>query len=154
MTSVPLPYRDTPQASASIPAGIGAVATLTCFQVVSGVFGGLFLSLSYFGTDQSQVQRYIGGASVREGRLGLMVNAVVKIPMQFGILLLGALLFTGVESRQQLSRCYALPLSDVDAEEITLESRAHVHRLDRLEVAGNRRSFFDRLLFDGGDVAR
>jgi SSS family solute:Na+ symporter len=55
--------------------------------------GGFFLSLSYFGTDQSQVQRYIGGASLREGRLGLMFNAVLKIPMQFFILLLGALLF-------------------------------------------------------------
>lgn len=59
----------------------------------SGLFGGLFLSLSYFGTDQSQVQRYIGGASLREGRLGLMFNAVLKIPMQFSILLLGALVF-------------------------------------------------------------
>jgi solute:Na+ symporter, SSS family len=63
------------------------------YTVWTGVFGGLFLSLSYFGTDQSQVQRYIGGASLREGRLGLMFNAVVKIPMQFIILLLGAFLF-------------------------------------------------------------
>ena len=59
----------------------------------SGLLGGLFLSLSYFGTDQSQVQRYIGGASLREGRLGLMFNALLKIPMQFFILLLGALVF-------------------------------------------------------------
>lgn len=59
----------------------------------SGLFGGLFLSLSYFGTDQSQVQRYIGGAALREGRLGLMFNAVFKIPMQFFIVMLGALLF-------------------------------------------------------------
>ncbi|MGH7945480.1 MAG: sodium:solute symporter family transporter, partial [Opitutaceae bacterium] len=59
----------------------------------SGLFGGLFLSLSYFGTDQSQVQRYIGGAALREGRLGLMFNALFKIPMQFCILLLGALVF-------------------------------------------------------------
>jgi SSS family solute:Na+ symporter len=59
----------------------------------SGLFGGLFLSLSYFGTDQSQVQRYIGGAALREGRLGLMFNALFKIPMQFCILLLGALMF-------------------------------------------------------------
>lgn len=59
----------------------------------SGLLGGLFLSLSYFGTDQSQVQRYIGGASLREGRLGLMFNALLKIPMQFFILLLGVLLF-------------------------------------------------------------
>jgi len=63
------------------------------YTVWTGVFGGLFLSLSYFGTDQSQVQRYIGGASLREGRLGLLFNAVLKIPMQFVILLLGALLF-------------------------------------------------------------
>ena len=63
------------------------------YTLWTGVFGGLFLSLSYFGTDQSQVQRYIGGASLREGRLGLMFNAVLKIPMQFVILLLGALLF-------------------------------------------------------------
>jgi SSS family solute:Na+ symporter len=59
----------------------------------SGLLGGLFLALSYFGTDQSQVQRYISGASLRESRLGLMFNAVCKIPMQFFILLLGALMF-------------------------------------------------------------
>jgi hypothetical protein len=59
----------------------------------SGLLGGLFLALSYFGTDQSQVQRYISGGSLRESRLGLMFNAVWKIPMQFFILLLGVLLF-------------------------------------------------------------
>jgi Na+/proline symporter len=59
----------------------------------SGLLGGMFLALSYFGTDQSQVQRYISGASLRESRLGLMFNGVCKIPMQFFILLLGALLF-------------------------------------------------------------
>lgn len=59
----------------------------------SGLLGGFFLSLSYFGTDQSQVQRYIGGAALREGRLGLMFNALFKIPMQFFIVMLGALLF-------------------------------------------------------------
>lgn len=59
----------------------------------SGVLGGLFLSLSYFGTDQSQVQRYVGGASLREGRLGLVCNALLKIPMQFLILLLGTMMF-------------------------------------------------------------
>src|SRR5437660_4295601 len=63
------------------------------YTVWTGVFGGLFLSLSYFGTDQSQVQRYISGASLRESRLGLMFNAVFKIPMQFLILLLGVLVF-------------------------------------------------------------
>lgn len=59
----------------------------------SGLLGGLFLSLSYFGTDQTQVQRYIGGERLREGRLGLMFNAIFKIPMQFFIVMLGALLF-------------------------------------------------------------
>lgn len=63
------------------------------YTLWTGLFGGLFLSLSYFGTDQSQVQRYIGGAALREDRLGLMFNAVLKIPMQFVILLLGAFLF-------------------------------------------------------------
>ena len=59
----------------------------------SGTLGGMFLALSYFGTDQSQVQRYLSGASMRESRLGLMFNAVFKIPMQFFILLLGVLIF-------------------------------------------------------------
>jgi solute:Na+ symporter, SSS family len=63
------------------------------YTLWTGLLGGLFLSLSYFGTDQSQVQRYIGGAALREGRLGLMFNALLKIPMQFFILLLGALVF-------------------------------------------------------------
>jgi solute:Na+ symporter, SSS family len=63
------------------------------YTLLSGLLGGFFLSLSYFGTDQSQVQRYIGGAALREGRLGLMFNAMFKIPMQFLIVMLGALLF-------------------------------------------------------------
>lgn len=63
------------------------------YTLWSGLLGGFFLSLSYFGTDQSQVQRYIGGDGLREGRLGLVFNALLKIPMQFLILLLGALVF-------------------------------------------------------------
>jgi len=59
----------------------------------SGLLGGMFLALSYFGTDQSQVQRYLSGTSLRESRLGLMFNAIFKVPMQFFILLLGALVF-------------------------------------------------------------
>ncbi len=59
----------------------------------SGITGGFFLALSYFGTDQSQVQRYLGGSSVRESRMGMMFNAVLKIPMQFFILLTGVLVF-------------------------------------------------------------
>jgi solute:Na+ symporter, SSS family len=63
------------------------------YTLWTGLLGGLFLSLSYFGTDQSQVQRYLTGRSLRESRLGLMFNAVLKIPMQFFILLVGALVF-------------------------------------------------------------
>jgi solute:Na+ symporter, SSS family len=65
----------------------------TRYTLWTGLIGGLFLQLSYFGSDQSQVQRYLGGRSLRESRLGLMFNAVFKIPMQFFILLLGALIF-------------------------------------------------------------
>jgi len=59
----------------------------------SGLLGGTFLMLSYFGADQSQVQRYLSGDSLRESRLGLMFNAVCKIPMQLCILMLGVLMF-------------------------------------------------------------
>ena len=59
----------------------------------SGIGGGFFLALAYFGTDQSQVQRYLSGRSVAESRLGLLFNGLLKIPMQFVILLLGVLMF-------------------------------------------------------------
>ncbi len=59
----------------------------------SGITGGLFLFLAYFGTDQSQVQRYLTGKSVRESQLGLVFNAIFKIPMQFFILLVGVMVF-------------------------------------------------------------
>ncbi|MFY0652629.1 MAG: sodium:solute symporter [Cyclobacteriaceae bacterium] len=63
------------------------------YTVWSGVLGGLFLALSYFGTDQSQVQRYLGGKNTTESKMGLMFNAVLKVPMQFFILLTGALIY-------------------------------------------------------------
>ncbi|MDT7807530.1 MAG: solute:Na+ symporter, family [Acidobacteriota bacterium] len=59
----------------------------------SGLVGGCFLALSYFGTDQSQVQRYLTGESVAQSRLGLLFNGLVKVPMQFFILFLGAMVF-------------------------------------------------------------
>jgi len=59
----------------------------------SGIFGGVFLFLSYFGTDQSQVQRYLTSSSLSESRFGLLFNGAVKIPMQFFILLTGVMLF-------------------------------------------------------------
>ncbi|MEQ6118297.1 sodium:solute symporter [Reichenbachiella sp. MALMAid0571] len=65
----------------------------TRYTVWSGVLGGLFLALSYFGTDQSQVQRYLGGKNTTESKMGLMFNAILKIPMQFFILLTGVLIY-------------------------------------------------------------
>jgi Na+/proline symporter len=70
------------------------------YTLWSGLLGGVFLSLAYFGTDQSQVQRYLAGDSLRASRLGLMFNAVLKIPMQFFILLLGALVFVFYQFEQ------------------------------------------------------
>lgn len=63
------------------------------YNIWSGIIGGFFLQLSYFGTDQSQVGRYLTGKSVNESRLGLVFNGLVKIPMQFLILLTGLLVF-------------------------------------------------------------
>ena len=63
------------------------------YNILSGLVAGTFLALSYFGTDQSQVQRYLGGKSVTEIRIGLMFNAIFKVPMQFAILLVGVIMF-------------------------------------------------------------
>jgi uncharacterized sodium:solute symporter family permease YidK len=64
------------------------------YNLISGIIGGLFLQLSYFGADQSQVGRYLTAKSIKESRLGLIMNGIVKIPMQFAILFLGILVFT------------------------------------------------------------
>ncbi len=64
------------------------------YNIFSGVIGGFFLALSYFGTDQSQVGRYLTAKNNTQSKLGLLMNGIVKVPMQFFILLIGALLFT------------------------------------------------------------
>jgi solute:Na+ symporter, SSS family len=64
------------------------------YNIWSGIIGGFFLQLSYFGTDQSQVGRYLTASSIRESRLSLLLNGIIKVPMQFGILLLGVLVFS------------------------------------------------------------
>lgn len=66
----------------------------------SGITGGLFLALSYFGTDQSQVQRYLSGKSIRESQLGLIFNGFLKVPMQFFILLTGVMVFVFFQFNQ------------------------------------------------------
>ncbi|MCK9480365.1 MAG: sodium:solute symporter [Bacteroidia bacterium] len=63
------------------------------YNLWSGLLGGFFLALSYFGTDQSQVGRYLAGKSVKVSTQGLLMNAIVKVPMQFGILFIGVALY-------------------------------------------------------------
>lgn len=87
-----------------LPEGVTSVSDLTFWQKVNsilndryniwyGLIASVFLFLSYFGTDQSQVGRYLGGVSITESRLGLMFNGLLKIPMQFIILFIGVLVF-------------------------------------------------------------
>jgi SSS family transporter len=70
------------------------------YNIWSGIIGGFFLQLSYFGTDQSQVGRYLTGSSIGQSRLGLIMNGLVKIPMQFLILLIGVLVFAFYQFNQ------------------------------------------------------
>ena len=106
----------------------------------SGTIGGLFLALSYFGTDQSQVQRYLSSGSLRESRLGLMFNGIFKIPMQFGILLLGALIFVFYQFNQPPvyfnQSAWAQRAAQGDAEQIReIESQfADLHARKRTEL--------------------
>jgi len=70
------------------------------YNIWSGIIGGFFLQLSYFGTDQSQVGRYLTGKSINQSRLGLVMNGLIKVPMQFFILLIGVLVFTFYQFHQ------------------------------------------------------
>lgn len=70
------------------------------YTLWTGLIGGFFLQLSYFGTDQSQVGRYLTGSSIKESRMGLIMNGLLKIPMQFAILLIGVLVFTYYQYHQ------------------------------------------------------
>lgn len=70
------------------------------YNIWSGVIGGFFLALSYFGTDQSQVGRYLTARSMKESRIGLLMNGLVKVPMQFVILMVGVLVFAFYQFNQ------------------------------------------------------
>ncbi|MGA7836795.1 MAG: sodium:solute symporter [Ignavibacteriaceae bacterium] len=97
----------------------------------SGIIGGLFLQLSYFGTDQSQVQRYLTGESVKQSRLGLLFNGIVKIPMQFSILFIGAMLFV-------FYQFVAPPLFFNPVETAKVKSGVHAEAYNNLESDYNR----------------
>ena len=90
------------------------------YTLLSGLTGGLFLFISYFGTDQSQVQRYLGGKSLRASRMGLMFNGLVKIPMQFFILFIGVMVFVSFQFNKPpvTFNEYKLPMTTEQAAEL------------------------------------
>jgi Na+/proline symporter len=94
------------------------------YNLLSGIIGGFFLQLSYFGTDQSQVGRYLTARSLSESRLGLLLNGLVKVPMQFLILLLGVLVFAFYQYNRE----------PVFFNQLQLEKLAHSKYKDSLGV--------------------
>lgn len=96
------------------------------YTLWSGLIGGLFLMLSYFGCDQSQVQRFLTARSLEEGRQSLIMNAIVKIPLQFVILLIGVLVFV-------FYHFYQPPMIFNKQEEARVKSGAHAQEYAQLE---------------------
>ena len=87
----------------------------------SGIIGGTFLALSYFGTDQSQVQRYLSGKSVRESQMGLIMNGLLKVPMQFFILLVGVMVFVFYQFNESPLNFNPTAIEDVRNSEFAAE---------------------------------
>jgi SSS family transporter len=96
------------------------------YNIWSGIIGGFFLQLSYLGTDQSQVGRYLTGKSTTESRLGLVMNSLVKIPMQFLILLIGILVFVFYQYNTP-------PLFFNQTEVVRIEQSTHANEYKTLE---------------------
>jgi SSS family transporter len=94
------------------------------YNVWSGLIGGMFLALAYFGTDQSQVQRYLTGKSIAQSRLSLLFNAMAKVPVQFFILFLGAMVFVFFVFERP-------PLLFNPAELAAIESTSNHHELQQ-----------------------
>jgi SSS family transporter len=90
----------------------------------SGIIGGSFLALSYFGTDQSQVQRYLSGSSLRQSQMGLIFNGLLKVPMQFGILLVGIMVFVFYQFNSSPLHFNPAAVQDVMASEYAEEYQA------------------------------
>jgi Na+/proline symporter len=108
------------------------------YTIWTGILGGTFLMLSYFGTDQSQVQRYLSGKSVRESQLGLIFNGLLKVPMQFFILLIGVMVFVFYQfnasplnfnpeaNEEVLKSKYAKEYQQLETEHIAIENSKKV----------------------------
>ena len=120
----------------------------------SGLIGGMFLALAYFGTDQSQVQRYLTGRSVTQSRLGLLFNGIAKVPMQFFILFAGAMVFVFYQfvtpplffNKQEVAKIQSSPLG-VDYKQ--LETRYNQFTLEHQDRIRN----FLAASKDGGENA-
>ncbi len=93
----------------------------------SGITGGLFLSLSYFGTDQSQVQRYLSGKSIRESQMGLIMNGFLKVPMQFFILFTGVMVFVFYQFE-------SAPLNFNPKAILTVKESKQIEEFSKLEI--------------------
>ena len=96
------------------------------YTLWSGLLGGFFLSMAYFGTDQSQVQRYLSGKSIAESRMGLLFNGAVKIPMQLLILFVGVMVFVYYQFNQPPIFFNQAELARVQA----TDSAQHLHALE------------------------
>jgi solute:Na+ symporter, SSS family len=105
------------------------------YNLWSGIIGGFFLQLSYFGTDQSQVGRYLTGKSITQSRLGLIMNALIKIPMQFFILLIGVLVFVFYQFHQS-------PIYFNQQEVLSLSNSKH--HVEANELQSNYHALSDR----------
>ncbi|WKB81310.1 sodium:solute symporter [Cellulophaga lytica] len=118
--------------------------TQSRYTVWSGLTGGFFLFMSYFGTDQSQVQRYLSGKSVRESQLGLIFNGILKIPMQFFILLVGVMVFVfyqyNVSPLNFNPAATAKVENSIHAEDYKLLQKEHKYITEQKIVAQNKLS--------------
>ncbi|MEX1001393.1 MAG: sodium:solute symporter [Crocinitomicaceae bacterium] len=115
------------------------------YTLFSGLTGGLFLFVSYFGTDQSQVQRYLGGKSLKASRIGLMFNGLMKIPMQFFILFIGVMVFVSFQFNK--------PPIIFNASAIDIETQKH-EELVELEATynttfENKKKALEQLSYNG-----
>jgi SSS family transporter len=112
------------------------------YNIWSGIIGGFFLQLSYFGTDQSQVGRYLTGRSIDQSRMGLVMNGLVKIPMQFLILLIGTLVFTFYQFHTpplffNKAEVTAVQNSNYGADYKVLEEKYEKEHAHRLQLAND-----------------
>ena len=113
------------------------------YTVWTGILGGTFLMLSYFGTDQSQVQRYLSGKSVRESQLGLIFNGLLKVPMQFFILLVGVMVFVFYQFN-------ASPLNFNPKVNDAIANSKFSSKFQQLESAHTKIEYEKRMLFIDG----